>query len=176
MAAPDILDATTPLTGQWWLKAAQAAIRRFCGWHVAPILSETLRVDAYGGRVLELPSKHVTKLESVMVGGVDWLDRLDWSEAGTLQLKRGRGHWPDAPGAVEVTLEHGWSAEDVPEVAALIVTIGKRARTQPGVVSSQSVNGASVSYQTAGGAPLSVPLLGIEKEMLEPYRVNWGPR
>lgn len=43
-------------------------------------------------------------------------------------------------------------------------------------ISSQSVNGASVSYLTYGGTTLGVQLLQIEKDMLEPYRLNWGPR
>lgn len=175
MPAPNILDAGTPLTGQWWIQAAQESIRRFCDWHVAPSITETLRVDSYGGRILSLPSKHVTDIQEIRVrGDVLPVDQVDWSAAGTMQLKSGA--WPDAPGAVEVTLEHGWNAADVPDVAALIATIGKRARSQPGVISSQSVNGASVSYQTAGGAPLSVPLLNIEKEALAPYRLNWGPQ
>lgn len=173
MPVSDIIQADQPLTGQWWMQAAQASIRRFCGWHVAPLVAESLRVDSYGGRVLHLPTKHVVEIKQVLVRGADWTDQIDWSEAGTLVLRS--GCWPDAPGAVTVELEHGWDAEDVPEVAALIVTVAKRARTQPGIIASQSVNGASVSYQTAGGAPLSVPLLSIEKELLAPYRLNWGP-
>jgi hypothetical protein len=169
----DIIDVTTGLDSQWWVRAAQGAVRRYCGWHVAPSVAETLRLDSYGGRALTLPSKHVTEIASIMVAGEDWADRCDWSEAGTVLLRS--GYWPDAPGAVSVSLTHGWDVEDVPEVAALILTIGKRARSQPGIIASQSVNGASVSYQTAGGAPLSVSLLGIEKEALAPYRLNWGP-
>ena len=46
----------------------------------------------------------------------------------------------------------------------------------PGNVASQSVNGASVSFLAASGAPLSVPLLALEKETLAPYRVGWVPR
>lgn len=170
----DIIDVTTGIDSQWWVRAAQGAVRRYCGWHVAPSVAETLRLDGYGGRVLTLPSKHITAIASVIVGDEDWRDRCDWSEAGTVLLRS--GCWPDAPGAIRVGLTHGWGAEDVPEVAALILTVGRRARSQTGVIASQSVNGASVTYQTAGGAPLSVPLLSIEKEMLDPYRLNWGPR
>lgn len=173
MAIEDIIQPGAALNGQWWMKAAQGAVRRYCGWHVAPSISEILRVDSYGGRILHLPSKHVLEIDKIEVRGIDWTDRVEWSEAGTLQLRSGR--WPDAPGAVQVELTHGYEPDDVPEVAALILGVAKRARTQPGVIASQSVNGSSVSYQTAGGAPLSVPLLNIEKEMLDPYRVNWGP-
>ena len=172
MPANDIVSATTTLDSQWWIRAAQSAVRRYCGWHVAPSITETVRVDAYGGQVLYLPSKHVTAIASISVDG-EAVAEFDWSEAGTVVLRS--GSWPDRPGAVQVDLTHGWPVDDVPEVAALILAVGKRARTQPGVIASQSVNGASVSYQSAGGAPLSVPLLSIEKEMLAPYRLNWGP-
>lgn len=173
MSAADMITVGTALDAQWWVRAAQAAVRRYCGWHVAPSVSEVLRVDAYGGRVLTLPSKHVTAILSISVDGEDLAGAFDWSKAGTVVLRS--GVWPDRPGAVQVDLTHGWPVEDVPEVAALILTVAKRARTQPGVIASQSVNGASVAYQTAGGAPLSVPLLAIEKEMLAPFRLDWGP-
>lgn len=176
MAAPDIIDGATVLDPQWWRRAAQSAIRRHCGWHVAPSHTETLRIDAYGGRTLHLPTKHVTDIETLTIDGRDVLSRCDWSQAGTMQLRN--GYWPDRPGAVDVTFTHGWDIDDVPEVAALILAIGKRARDQGrrGTVARQAANGASVDYLTAGGAPLSVPLLQIEKDALEVYRVNWGPQ
>lgn len=174
MPADDIVTSGTVLDAQWWLRAAQGAVRRYCHWHVAPSTRETLRLDSHGGRLLQLPSGHVTDLHSVLVDGEEWVDRVDWSTVGLLQVRAGT--WPDGLGAVTVDLTHGWPADEVPDVAALILTVGKRARTQPGVIASQSVNGAAVSYQTAGGAPLSVPLLAIEKQTLDPYRLTWGPR
>lgn len=174
MPAPDIIHARTPVDSTWWMQAAQGAVRRFCGWHVAPIVTETLRVDAYGGRILELPSKRVTAISSISVDGKDLAGQFDWSEAGTVKLRS--GCWPDAPGSVRVVLTHGWESEDVPEVAALILTVARRAATSPGARTARAVNGASESFATAGGAPLSVPLLEIEKATLAPYRLNWGPQ
>lgn len=171
-SSTDIISTDTVLDGQWWIRAAQASIRRFCGWHVAPSLTEKLRIDTYGGKTLLLPSRHVTDLKSVKIDGVEIGDRVAWSHAGTVVLRH--GCWPNLPGAVEIELTHGWDVEDVPDIAALIITIGKRARSQPGIISSQSVNGSSVSYQTAGGAPLNIPLLDIEKQALAPFCLNWG--
>lgn len=170
---PDIITPETPVGPAFWVKAGQAAVRRFCGWHVAPSITETVKVDSYGGRVLMLRTKHLTELVSVLINGVDVIDQVRWSESGILTLRG--GCWPNEVGAVEVTLSHGYDLDEVPDVAALIASIGKRAASQPGAVASQSVNGASVSFMQAGGAPLSVPLLAIEKDALEPYRLNWGP-
>lgn len=170
--APDLIAPGTLMDAKFWLQAAQASVRRFCGWHVAPSLTETVTVDAYGGRTLLLRTKHLTGLESVLVDDEDVTDRVRWSPAGILTLRA--GCWPDDVGAVTLNMTHGYGAEEVPDVVALIATIAKRASSQPGIVASQSVNGASVSFLTAGGAPLSVPLLGIEKDALEAYRLNWG--
>lgn len=171
MSIPDLVP-DGPLDPQWWTKAAQAAVRRYCGWHVAPSISETVTVDAYGGKALLVPSKHITELKSVKIGETDVTDRVYFSKAGTL-LIRG-GWWPDLPGSVTVEMQHGYELEEVPDVAALILAIGKRAKSDPGVIASQSVNGATVAYQTAGGAPLGVALLDIEKAALETHRLNWG--
>ena len=62
MLADDIVDVSADLGPQWWVRAAQGAVRRYCGWHVAPSITETLRLDGYGGRVLTLPSKHITAI------------------------------------------------------------------------------------------------------------------
>ena len=168
-AKPDLLPSGRSFDNQWWVRAAQNAIRRDAGWHVAPSFSETLRLDGYGGTRLLLPSKHVTEISEIRVDG-EAVRGYSWSEAGTVEYA---GGWPDRPGCIEVDLTHGWDADEVPEIAALILAIGKRARSMPGVA-SQSVNGASVAYHSAGGAPLAVPLLQIERDQLAPYRLNWG--
>jgi hypothetical protein len=173
MPIPDIVVDNPTVDAQWWIKAAQGSIRCYCGWHVTPEIDDTLKVDAYGGSILTLPTKHVNSITSVLVDGRELSDQIDWSVAGTIQLRS--GSWPDRPGSVTVKLNHGYPRDEVPEIAELLRTLAKRARSQPGI-SSQSVNGASVSYLTYGGTTLGVQLLQIEKDMLEPYRLNWGPR
>ena len=36
--------------------AVSAAIRSYCGWHVAPIVEETMTLDYDGGGILTLPT------------------------------------------------------------------------------------------------------------------------
>ena len=159
--------------------AAWGTIKAYCGWHVAPSLSETLVVSVrHTSHDLYLPSRHVTDIQLVEVKGWDgsWHElpeaRYDWDDLGLLRLRG--GCWPRRLRSVRVTLTHGYDYDEVPHIVALADTIGRRARQNLGGVASQSVNGSSVSYQTAGGAPLSVPLLNIEKEMLDTYRVGVG--
>lgn len=171
---PPIVGETTAVNAAFWLKAAHGAVRRFCGWHVAPIIDETLTLDGSGGRDILLPSLRVVELVSVMNDGVDVTADVDMSRAGMLRLQSGR--WTPRFGRVSVALRHGYDLEEVPEVAAVIVGAAKRGPQAGGVISSQSVNGASVSYASAGGAPISIPLLAMEKETLSTYRLEWGSR
>ena len=75
---------------------------------------------------------------------------------------------------VAVDLTHGFEWEEVPDISALVHNITRRASAGVYGIASQSVSGASVTYQTAGGAPLSVPLLQIEKQMLGRYMLASG--
>ena len=169
----DIISAADTIDQTWWMRAAQAAVRHYCGWHISPSTTETLSVDAYGGRTLALPSKHVTSIASILVGTDELISDVVWSEAGTVVLTS--GVWPELPGSVKVTITHGWDADEVPDVAAIILAVAKRARTNPGAIASQSVNGASVSFATSGGVPLGVPLMQAEMAALASYRLGVLP-
>lgn len=161
-------------------EAALAAIRAYLGWHLTPVRTETVTVSVrHVSRDLPLPSARIVNIEQVEVWD-DWSDTwqtLDpaeygWDPIGLLRAKcrpfmRGLSN-------VRITMTHGYEPGEVPDVLALAETISRRARTNPGGIASQSVNGASVSFQTAGGAPLSVGLLQIEKAALDTYRVGAG--
>ncbi|MGV9181816.1 hypothetical protein [Arcanobacterium canis] len=169
-----LVQTTQKWDAENWLAAASETIRAYCGWHVAPSLTETITLDAHGDHTLHLPSMHVTDIASVKIWGEDVTNDITWSAAGMLQYRpRSRHVFPDGFRAVEVTLTHGWDLKVVPQVQALVLTLAKRAANQA-PISSQSVNGASVSYFTAGGAPLSIPLLQIEKQVLDPFKLDRG--
>lgn len=165
-----------------YVQAAQAAVRAYCGWHVAPTLTETIYISQrHESDTCLLPSLRVLDIEAVEQLKPDqetWepVTGYGWDEQGTLALTRHSSAHVFRHGLrnIRVTLTHGWDLEDVPDLAAIVESIAKRAATSPYGIASQSVNGASVSYQMAGGAPLSVPLLNIEKEQLAPYALGLG--
>lgn len=164
---PDMFDANAELDSSVWLKAAQATVRAYCGWHVCPSLTHTISVDSYGGNTLQLPTMHVSDITSIKWGGVEHAADVAWSEAGVL-----RSHgvmFPDDPRAVTVTLTDGFDPSEVPQFETLLLTVARRAQIQPGIA-SQSVNGASVSYATASSPGVS--LFDSEKALLEPYRIG----
>jgi hypothetical protein len=49
--------------------ATVAEVRAFCGWHIAPEVTETLTLDGPGGYVLVLPTLHLVDLVSVTNDG-----------------------------------------------------------------------------------------------------------
>lgn len=171
--AESVVDADIKIDAQYWMRAGEAAIRAYCGWHVCPVVTETLTLDTSRQRFVKLPSMRVLDVGKVEYLGRDVTGSMSWSEAGLLKWKNKFLTFDDEYRGLKITLTHGYELGEVPQIVSLIATVGRRAADQK-TVASQSVNGASVAYLTAGGAPLSVPLLSIEKEMLAPYRLSGG--
>lgn len=171
---PPIVGSTTVINADFWLKAAHGAVRRFCGWHVAPAVTETLTLDGNGGTDILLPSLRVVELAAVTNDGVDVTANVDTSRAGILRLTTGR--WTNRLGRVSVTLRHGYDLDEVPEVAAIIAGVAKRGPNSGRVDTSEAVNGSSRGGALDRGAPLSIPLTLVEQEALSTYRLEWGSR
>lgn len=166
------------------LDAATAAVRGYCGWHVAPQITETIRVDGSGTNRLLIPSGHVVAIAECLNDGasVD-LGSLDWSEAGILAARHTAGgpYWYQEGLAtsgftgkyrgVQITLTHGYLPEEVPDVMQLIQGVAARARMDPTGV----LTGQRAGTQGVNRLPGSIPLLAQEKELLAPYKLNWGP-
>lgn len=172
VAIPGIVTADTQVNPAFWLNAANQAIRNHCGWHVAPIITETLELDGRGSTTLLLPSKRVHAIEKVLNDGIDVTEKVKFSRrAGILTLASG---WSRDVGSIEVTLRHGYELTEVADVAALIVTLTKRAATA-GLVVQRSVGGASQRLATSkDGGVLGIPLLESEQAVLAPFVITWG--
>ncbi|MBV7412296.1 hypothetical protein KRX56_06085 [Dermabacteraceae bacterium TAE3-ERU27] len=151
-------------------EAAAAAIRAYCGWHVAPVLTETLTLDGNGTDTILLPSRQVCDIHTVTVNGQALsADCYEWSAAG--MLRRIGGVWPERFRCLEVTLRHGF--EDAVEVAGIVEAYAARVRMDTsGAVSSQRAGTQYVSFGSGGGG---LGLMAKEREILAPYRLNWGP-
>jgi hypothetical protein len=152
------------------MEAAQAAIRDYCGWHVAPQVRETMIRDGNGRHLLKLKTMRIVELHQVLVDGRDVTERVRWSEAGMLEGVR----FPNRFRSVEIDLTHGFEPGEVGAIAGVLSRSAKRFGTDP-TLRSQAVGGASVSYLTsAGGGGLSHLLTADEKADLDGYRLTWG--
>lgn len=84
--------------------AAQAAIRSYCGWHIAPVVTTVVTLDGSGGSILLLPTLKLITVDNVSVNGAPVND-FEWSEAGMLRRDR---NWPRKFRSIEVTFSHGY--------------------------------------------------------------------
>lgn len=163
--------------------AAMAVIRRYCGWHVAPPVRETvvLTPERPGTRTLLLPTRHVTAIHTVTISeppgrpdGVDVTGEVEWDKAGVLRY-RGR-RFPPHLRSVTVDMTHGWEWEDVPDLIGVYEALKTRAGWAASPIRSQTAGPYSVTYATRDGMPVGgLSLLGDEKTLLAPYRLEWGP-
>lgn len=106
--------------------AACAAVRAYCGWHIAPSVTEDVTVDGSGGSIQLLPTLHLTALTSITNDGTEVTDP-EWSEAGMV-----RGSWTSKFRGVVANMAHGFD-ECPPELLPVLRAI----------VSGASLDGAS---------------------------------
>lgn len=136
-------------------KAACAAVRAYCRWHVAPSYRETVKVDGSGGDVLFLPTHHLTEIHSISDGGRVVTDP-EWSEAGMV-----RGPWSTRFRGVVADITHGHPECPV-DVLTLLTAVAKRA---------PSAGIKSKSYGPFKEDYVDVDLTGYEQSVLDPYRM-----
>lgn len=120
-------------------QAAGESVRADCGWHIAPSVTETVTLDCDGGRVLFLPTLHLTAVAEVrdLTGSTPSV-LTGWRMSRAGMLSRAAG-WPVGFGAVEVDFTHGY--DQCP--AELLPVIADRTRRR---VAQESLGSRSVSY------------------------------
>lgn len=128
------------------IEGAAESIRDDCGWHIAPLITSTVRMRG-GGRVLILPTLRLTEVISIKSTGGDVVAGWDWLPNGVIERLGG------FPRFVEVDFVHGY--DKCP--ASLLGVIAERASSGSyGRVKSESIGGRSVSmdsgYDSVGGA------------------------
>lgn len=147
------------------LKAAQAAIRRECGWHVMPNAALTGTLNTRGGTVIRLPARHVTSIESLTDRDGNKLAYAYDPETGLVESLS--GGFPAGIAAIRYEIHAGYN--EAPDVQQVLISAAKRAGMSPiGLVTSQSTNGSSASYD-------AVSLMQDEKDKLKPYRLGGLP-
>lgn len=147
------------------LKAAQAAIRRECGWHVMPNAALSGVINSRGGTVIRLPARHVTSIESLTDRQGNPLAYAYDPETGLVESLS--GGFPVGIAAIHYEIHAGY--DDAPDVQQVLINAAKRAGMSPiGLVTSQSTNGSSASFDV-------VSLMQAEKDKLKPYRLGGLP-
>ena len=156
-------------------KAASASIRQHCGWHVYPVITETMTVRGSGARDLFLPTLRLLDVVSCTEDGIE-LDpaalTLGADFAGF--VAHPSRYWTNSRRGVTVTIRHGF--DYVPELAELCRNIVARAAESPGgqvTARSKSMGDRALSVQYAqpgggGGRPFYDSEI---QQVLAPYRI-----
>lgn len=155
------------------LLQAEALVRSYCGWHIAPSYSETVTLHSWGGAFLALPSLYVTDIDSVIEAGTELaLDEGYAWLAPSSTLSRYSWGW-DAD--VTVTFSHGFD-EPPPEVTAIVQAVAQRALANPGSLVRTQDGPFSDTYSQSGfNQSLPMALLDAEKDVLSRYRIPPRP-
>lgn len=108
-------------------------IRDFCGWHIAPSITQTLTLDGPGRRTLLLPSLHVTSIAEVTEDGTAVpADQFDWSEKG--MLRRRSGVWSDRWRGITVELTHGHTSAPAGVLGVIVDVVSEAMAVELGTV------------------------------------------
>ncbi len=166
------------------LNAALARARRYCGWHVSPVRTETITVDrpANNHPYLILPTLKIVSLNSITVNDVP-VDlttvRMSVDAPGVLSLNNwipwDGWNWDSGWGLVQVTLKHGFTAaeaEDFRDGVLSLVNRAARAASQEGMGPPVEKTIDDVTYRWAPGAlATEVTAAPLDKGILNKYRI-----
>lgn len=167
-----------PPGGQGMRGAAWGIIRAYARWHICPIITETLTLDATGTRTINLPTLRLLEVERLEYAGQE-IDPagFEFSDAGLIRV--GKTALPSRLGGIKATIRHGYDPRECAEIFEIAEALDRRMQTgiaSQGVV-QQTTGPFSMRFGTiAGGMPLSQALLlEPEKQVLARYRLPLGP-
>ncbi|QSN50317.1 head-to-tail adaptor [Mycobacterium phage prophiGD05-2] len=140
------LVADDPETGRL-LRAALAAARAYCGWHVTPVKTDdTVELDGPGGNTLMLPTLKLISLSEVRErvgaygGSVNEVvyapAQLETSRHGMVRKRPGlTPHgpwWTHELGAITVKMTHGYAEDEAANWQDAILSMVDRVSTMIG--------------------------------------------
>lgn len=169
---PDELSDYQTGDAQTHLDLALAAVRSYCGWHIAPSQTDDLVLDGSGLPVLALPTLHLTGVADVVDDETE-LDPDDddyrWSESG--YLVKACGSWSCQLRSVTLTITHGYPI--LPdEIRAVVMAAASRSQSAPdGAQSLQAGPFSRTMGRNADGSTGGVVLSELEKAVLDRYRL-----
>lgn len=151
------------------IDGATRAVRRYCGWHVAPEWRTTLTLDAPGGWLLALPTLrlgdvHAFTFEDAPLALTD----VEWSHNG--EVRKLNGPWGYGYRSITADVTHGYTlAADLATVIAQVVV---NALASPLGATREQAGSMSVQWATtAPGVSGGVSLLERDLALLNTYKL-----
>jgi hypothetical protein len=148
---------------------AVAALRRYLGWHVAPLKAETFTLDTIDAQqVLKLPTR---KLVSVVQIRRTYDDAIYPTTAYEISLTRGAVRrkgtfWPVGWGSVEVDVTHGYASCPVELLSPLgqVIVATRRDRS----IKTVQIVDSMTTYGLAAAMFESL----LDESVLAAYRID----
>lgn len=163
--AAELATSLTPATDAERLLQAEATVRGFCGWHIAPVRDDAEEtVDAPCGRErLYLKTLQLVEVTD-MVGGSVAFDAADYNiDTAQGWVQPAPGHcWPyAASGRLTIVYSHGF--EDVPaDVTRAVQAVAAQGASNPGALRRIQTGPFLEDYSSGGGG-------GSVSDLLAPY-------
>lgn len=127
---------------------AGEALRSAVGWHIAPVRTETLTIDAQGGTALMLPTLRLVDVTEVRdVSGDTPVVLTGWRKSAAGFLTR-PGGWPAGPETIEVDIEHGYDSCPLELLPVLARRVRDGAATSAGQLRLGSLSVGTTSVGT----------------------------
>lgn len=142
------------------LNAATAAVRLYCGWHIAPVIVESVVLDGPGGDLLMLPTLRLVDLADVKNDGASVVDP-QWSRAGMVR----HWSWSSKFRSITATMTHGFDA--CPDDLVGVLTTMASA----GLVGMQGQTVGPFSLLASSGSAGSFVVSPAHKQVLDKYRL-----
>jgi hypothetical protein len=147
------------------LLQAEALVRSYCGWHIAPSRTDTYTPAGTGPGIILLPSLYVTAV-SVTRNGVVQLEDVDFTRYG---LAVTLSYWGSDDLVIE--FDHGYETPPA-DVTAVVQAIAQRAVDNPSSLVREQVGPFAYTYSTTGtNQSLPIALTDAERAVLAPYRI-----
>lgn len=157
--------------------AAQAMIRSYCGWHIAPVVTETIRVDGSGTSVQMLPTLRLASLTSISNDGVE-IPSPEWSESGMVRLPGGwrfganyechAARWSRHLRGVEATIVHGF--DECPAEVKAVASAFADTISALGPVESEAAG--SLNYKLRSASDMRAMIDDVLFAILDRYRIG----
>jgi hypothetical protein len=153
----EIPDAPTGVDADAWA-ATVAEVRAFCGWHIAPEVTETITRDGSGGPVIVLPTLRLVDLVSITNDGTELVDP-EWSASGMVYAGTWSRWTPKFRGVVaEIT--HGFEEWPAELLSVMAEMAGGGASSEWAGVKAVASGPHQVTFETTSVSSASREVLG----------------
>lgn len=160
-----------PLTEADARARAEAEVRAYCGWHIAPEQRETFVLDGSDADAQMLPTLKLVDVHTLALDGAPHdVETLEWSTAGYLRLT---GRFPARLRSISVDITHGYETMPL-DVQAVVDRLTDRAVDNAGMGQLVQVGQVRVALG-ADGLPAASTLTELDRFVLDRYRLPPRP-